>query len=108
MPTGVYTRTEEHNKRISAALKGRPISEERKLKLLLSRKGARASEETRRKIGLASKNRTPWNKGKTGYHLHWSEDAKRRARPARPHKRGKHSWNFKTGLSSPSYKLLLA
>ena len=36
-------------------------------------KGLRKSEEHKRKIGLASKGRIPWNKGKKGVQVAWNK-----------------------------------
>lgn len=47
--------TEEHKKKISGTLKGRPLSEETKRKMSASRMGHKISEETRKKISAANK-----------------------------------------------------
>ena len=74
MPSGVYVRTKEHNKKISEKLKGRHVSIKTEFK-----KGHKKSEETKqkmrnkkltnkhkRKIGEANKGNIPWNKNKVG------------------------------------------
>ena len=48
MPKGIYIRTEEHNRKIG-----------------LANKGKKHSEESKRRISLAQKGRIPWNKEKT-------------------------------------------
>src|SRR3989304_4371504 len=62
MPTGVYTRTEEHRKKIGLGNKGKSHSqkEETKKKLSLINKGKHHSKDTEFKKGLI-----PWNKGLT-------------------------------------------
>lgn len=49
--------------------------EEAKYNTSIALKGRIFSEETRQKISEAGKGRIPWNKGKTGYHIH-SEESK--------------------------------
>ena len=49
--------------------------EEAKHNTSIALKGRIFSEETRQKISEAGKGRIPWNKGKTGYHIH-SEESK--------------------------------
>jgi hypothetical protein len=53
MPKGIYKRTEEHNKKISNALRGRTLSKETKKRMSESRMGRVFSEESRRKIGIS-------------------------------------------------------
>jgi len=61
----------ESRKKISEALKGKPISPERKAKMSAMRKGegnhrhgVAMSEETKKKISEAKKGKPAWNKGK--------------------------------------------
>jgi len=56
MPKGIYARTEEQNRKMSIACKGK-------------NKGRKLSKEHKRKISIYQKSRsrgTSWNKGKTG------------------------------------------
>ncbi len=55
MPTGVYLRTEEHNRNIGLANKGKIISVEARLKMSKSHKGKHFSKEHRQKISNALK-----------------------------------------------------
>jgi hypothetical protein len=50
MPGGVYTRTEEHKRKISEALKGKPFTDERRKHISDALKGRHLSEETRKKL----------------------------------------------------------
>jgi len=66
MPSGIYKRTQEHNKKISIALTGVTFTEERKKAL----KGWKHSKEAKIKISIAKT-------GKTGYwkdKKHWSNN----------------------------------
>jgi len=56
MVKGKYRRTKEHNKHISEALMGHPVSEETKRKFSLASKGRKLTEEHKQKIRLAAKN----------------------------------------------------
>lgn len=64
------------------------------------RKGAIVSEETRKKQSLARLGKTPWNKGKTGYHTAGrivSEEEKIKHSTAMLGKhKGKH-WHIENG-----------
>jgi len=55
MPSGIYERTEEHNRKNSEARKGMKFSEEHKRKLSKAGKGKIIPEETRRKISKTIK-----------------------------------------------------
>lgn len=67
MPTGVYKRTTEHNKKISELQKGRKLSEETKKKISLSLKGKpkpKRTEEHIKNLSSSLKGRESPNKGK--------------------------------------------
>lgn len=49
--------------RISESLKGRPVSEETRLKMSKANKGKKRSKEVRKRISESGKGRIPWNKG---------------------------------------------
>ena len=63
MPTGIYTRTEEHKRKMREnakinpdyGMRGKHHSEETKRKISLAQKGKHPSEETRRKLSLANR-----------------------------------------------------
>ena len=77
MPTGMYKRTEEMNKRMSDACKGRKHSKETKEKMSKSHLGIKHTEETKRLLSQKHKGKRispnteykkgqePWNKSKT-------------------------------------------
>jgi len=50
MPTGIYIRTEEHNKKNGEARKGKKLSSETRRKISEARKGRKHREETKMKI----------------------------------------------------------
>ena len=52
MPTGIYPRTEFHNRRISEGNKGRIVSQETRNKISIANKGRVRSEEFRKKISI--------------------------------------------------------
>ena len=52
MPSGIYVRTKEHNKKISESMKGRHLSEEIKQKISIGNKGKKCSPETRKNISI--------------------------------------------------------
>ena len=54
--------TEEHRKKISEALTGKPRSEDTKRKLSLAHKGKRLSEETKKKMSIANTNHPSMSK----------------------------------------------
>jgi hypothetical protein len=63
-------RSQETKDKISAKLKGIPLSEETKAKMkgrISPLRGIPLSDETKSKISDSNKGRTPWNKGVTGY-----------------------------------------
>ena len=57
------TLSEDHKRKISAALKGRVHTAEARERMSKAAKGKIMTDETRRKMSEAHKGRTPWNKG---------------------------------------------
>jgi hypothetical protein len=80
MPRGIYPRSEEHNRKISEANKGKQVSEETRQKLSRARRGKHLnlSEETRKRLSELSRKR--WQN---------PECAKRMAARGIPKKNGK-------------------
>lgn len=88
---GKNPHSEEHNRKISEAQKGKIISEETKQKISFAKKGKNSwmkgrkhSEESKRKNSESNKGRVAWNKGTKGIVKAWnkgkksSEETKRR------------------------------
>lgn len=77
-----HTASEYVKQRVSATQKGKPKSDEHKLKLSEIRKGSHLSEETKKKISDANKGKVAHNKGKFGV-IKWSEEQKKKMSEAR-------------------------
>jgi len=99
---GKHWRVKDTSKmRHTAWNKNVPTREETKEKLRQSNLGKKLSEETKKKIGLASKGRIPWNRGK-----HHSSESKRKIKEKMKGKRcGKNNPMFgKFGKDSGHWK----